>query len=234
MDSTVDIKEFNTVDIFDNNLEYWLNDYCEKYDIEDLKKESQNVFHGCMQYIYMHTFKLDNSSLKVSPSIPVNNSVNDLKTSHNAYDIKKLYDLLFWYSITANTYDKANTISGFSYLSGVTKSTIYAWKEGSNKESVYTGLMATSSRSDFYKKLRELEEDSLTAIGITGKRNVVGTLEALNFSYGHNLPGVSREPAKPQANVQQIAAQMGVALEAQDVPQIGTGAAGGEGKNHTE
>lgn len=220
MSNTATVSQLNTVDIFDSDLDYWLNDYCEKYDY-DLKKETQNVFHGCMKYIYIHTFLNDNSSLKIKPIYPVANSINNLKTSYGAYDIEKLYDLLLWYEFTADTYDKAITLAGFSKLSGVGRSTLYGWRDTETYNADrYTGKAATSSRSDFIKKLRELEEDSLTAIGITGKRNVVGTLEALNFSYGHNLPGVSREPAKPQANVQQIAAQMGVALEGQDVKAI--------------
>lgn len=191
--TTIVNPQLNTIEIFDNDLDYWLKDYCEKYNF-DLKKETQNIFHGCMKYIYIHTFLIDNSTLKIKPIYPVSNSINNLKTSYGAYDINKLYELLLWYEFTADTYDKAITLAGYSKLSGVGRSTIYGWRETETyNDDRYTGKAATSSRSDFVKKLRELEEDSLTAIGITGKRNVVGTLEALNYSYGHNMPGVSRE-----------------------------------------
>ncbi len=215
MSDTIVCSQLNTAEIFDNDLDFWLSDYCEKYNC-DLKKESQNVFHGCMKYIYIHTFLNDNSSLKIKPLYSVNNSCNDLKTNYGAYDILKLYDLLLWYEFTADTYDKAITLSGFSKLSGVGRSTLYGWRDTETyNDDRYTGKAATSSRSDFIKKLRELEEDSLTAIGITGKRNVVGTLEALNYSYGHNMPGVSREPGRnvPSLDNRQLAARLGDRLE---------------------
>lgn len=222
MSDTIVNNQLNTVEIFDNDLDFWLKDYCEKYDY-DLKKESQNVFHGCMKYIYIHTFLKDNSTLKIKPIYSVNNSRNSLKTSYGAYDIEKLYNLLLWYEFVADTYDKAITISGFNKLSGVGRSTLYGWRDTETyNDDRYTGKAATSSRSDFIKKLRELEEDSLTAIGITGKRNIVGTLEALNYSYGHNMPGVSREVGQNTLalNNSQLAARLGDRLETVDAEAI--------------
>ena len=39
-------------EVVENCIKYYLTEFCEEHGIENLKKESQNVWNGCLLYIY--------------------------------------------------------------------------------------------------------------------------------------------------------------------------------------
>ena len=54
----------NTIEVFENDIDLYLHQFCEDNDIDDLKRESQSVWNSCLRYIYTHVFKPNNNILK--------------------------------------------------------------------------------------------------------------------------------------------------------------------------
>ena len=112
-------------------------------------------------------------------------------------------------------YDKEVSIMGFSKLSGIDTDTINSW--GNNE------CQISSESSVIYKKLSKEREESLSGMLISGKRNPVGILGALNRHYQWNMPGVSNRDNNKALNKQtpeQIAKQYGEVIEAQTAAEL--------------
>ena len=95
-------------------------------------------------------------------------------------------------------YDKEISILGFSKLTGINQDTFYDWGNQSSRPS--------SLGCDIYKKLRQEREESLSNMLISGKRNPVGLLGALNRHYGWNMGqprGVSGEQKQSIEQIQE-------------------------------
>lgn len=182
------------VEIFDNDIEYFLQEFCEIRNIDDMKVESQNVWNGCLLYINRKVFKNTNK-LKLKESLTVLGNCN-------AYDVDIVNAVCDYYIYLCNVYDKEISIMGFSKLSGINRDTIIDWGNNINKLS--------TKGCDVYKKLVEEREESLSGKLVTGKQNPVGVLGVLNRHYQWNMPGVSRETSKKQT------------LTAADLPQLGS------------
>lgn len=174
----------NTIEVFENEIDMFLKDFCEENQIEDMKKESQSVWNAALMYINKYTFKGTNK-LKDSNLYNINN--NNISSNFNQYNYKLVSEICDIYIYLCSMYDKEVSIIGFSRLTGIDNDTICAWGNDSNKLS--------SSSSIIYKKLSQAREESLSNKLATGKQNPVGVLAILNRHYSWNLPGVSREQA---------------------------------------
>lgn len=176
----------STIEVFENDIEMYLQMFCEQEQIEDMRRESQSVWNSCLRYIYKNVFR-DKSSLKSHNNIY--NPNNDIPSNYNAYNydlVLKILDI-YIYDMCMK-YDKEVSILGFSTLTGIDQENIYNWGNENNKLS--------SSSFQIYKKLNAMREESLSNKLATGKQNPVGVLAILNRHYQWNLPGVSRENAK--------------------------------------
>lgn len=187
-------KVIDHVEVFDNDIEYFLQEFCDLRDIDDMQAQSQNVWNGCMTYINRKVFN-NTDKLKLKSSLTVLGNCN-------AYDIDIVNSVCDYYIYLCNVYDKEVSIIGFSKLTGINRDTIYDWGNNINKLS--------TKGCDVYKKLVEEREESLSSKLVTGKQNPVGVLGVLNRHYQWNMPGVSRETAKKQV------------LTAADLPQLGS------------
>lgn len=172
MEETVEVLD--EMEVVEETVKYWFDKYCDEYNIKDMKAEQQTVFDGAMTYIYRHYFKNSNV-LKVSPTRVVPNSINNMVTNHNAYDITKLIELYVYIKELANGYDKVATVAVFKSLTGIAKQTISDWR---NKLS--------TSRTDISKKqfvewLESCEEDGLKEFNM---RRQLGAQERLNVDHG--------------------------------------------------
>lgn len=176
-------KITDQVEVFDNDIEYFLQEFCELRDIDDMQAQSQNVWNGCMTYINRKVFN-NTDKLKLKSSLTVLGNCN-------AYDIDVVNSVCDYYIYLCNVYDKEVSIIGFSKLTGINRDTIYDWGNNINKLS--------TRGCDVYKKLVEEREESLSSKLVTGKQNPVGVLGVLNRHYQWNMPGVSRETTKKQA-----------------------------------
>lgn len=186
------------IEIYENDLLFYLNDFCEVNKIEDIKKESQSVWNSALYYIQKKLF--DSNYFKSKDNYNTNNKVFK-ESNYNSYNFKLvMYVLDIYIYDMCMKYDKEVSILGFSSLTGIPDSTIYDW--GKNTLS--------STASEILEKLRKYQEESLSNKLVTGAKNPVGVIAILNRRYGWASPYTS--DSRQQAR----------ALSANELPQLGS------------
>lgn len=186
------------IEVFENDIVMYLQLFCEENNIDDLKKEPQSVWNGCMRYIAKKLFR-GTGVLKQAKNTIVES--NDVPSTFNAYNYELVNSVCDIYIYLCQIYDKEISVMGFSNLTAIDYSVIFDWGNNSTKLSTLS--------AEIYKKLIHFREESLSNKLISGKQNPVGVLGVLNRFYQWNLPGVSREETKQQA------------LPASELPQLG-------------
>lgn len=187
----------NTIEIFENDIDKYLNLFCDEQNIDDLRLVPQSVWNACLMYIQKHVFA-NRDLLKAEP-VSYSNGLMD--SNYNMYNYNLLYNILEYYIYLCSVYSKEVSSMGYSKLIGISNEIISMWGNNSNK---------LSSRSfEIYKKLHEEREESLSNKLADGNKNPVGILAILNRHYQWNLPGVSKESAKTGA------------LSAAELPKLG-------------
>lgn len=196
MERVTDANE-NILEVFENDIEYYLQEFCEKQNIDDLRQVPQSVWNACLMYIQKHVF----ANKDILKAQPVSYSNGLMDSNYNMYNYDLLYNILEYYIYLCNMYSKEISSMGYSKLLGITNEIISMWGNNSNK---------LSTRSfEIYKKLHEEREESLSNKLADGNKNPVGVLAILNRHYQWNLPGVSKESAKQGA------------LTAAELPKLG-------------
>lgn len=177
------------IDVFENDMDFYLREYQINNDIEDFSNVPQNVWSGALLYVNKEVFKPHPGILKQKNNTSVNSKV--AVSNFNAYDYDLVNQVCDYYISKCMMYNKEVSLRGFSFLTGINIDTLIDWGNRSTK------LSAASC--EIYKKLHDLREESLSAKLSDGKQNPVGLIAILNKHYGWNMPGVSRESAsKPQ------------------------------------
>lgn len=125
-------KVNNTVDVFKDDIDMYINLWMEERHVEDLCKVSQNRWYNCCKYIYEHVFKVNPKYLKDD------NNIN------NAYDTDKVNEVLDIYIDLCNDYEKVVNIVGFTFFTGIHRDTLNGW---------VNGVQLGSSGSDICKNL---------------------------------------------------------------------------------
>lgn len=176
-------EQEQTFETYSNDIELYINLFCEDQGIEDLRKESQSVWNACLMYVQRHVFP-DRQALKAKGNndIYVNNI---MATNCGAYDYNLIDTIANTYIYYCYMYDKEVSVQGFSKLVGIAKTVIDLWGIDKNRLS--------KEGYNIYKKLIAEREESLSAKLASGKSNPVGILSILNHWYSWNLPGVTRE-----------------------------------------
>ena len=184
------------IEIYENDLLFYLNEFCEVNAIEDMKKESQSVWNSALYYIQKKLF--DSNYFKSKDNYNTNNKIFK-ESNYNSYDFNLvMYVLDIYIYDMCMKYDKEVSILGFSSLTGIPDSTIYDW--GKNTLS--------STASEILEKLRKYQEESLSNKLVTGAKNPVGVIAILNRRYGWASPYTS--DSRQQAR----------ALTANELPQL--------------
>lgn len=217
-----------TPEVFQNDIELYLSQFCEDHNIEDMTKEPQSRWNAALMYINKYVFG-DKSILKLNKNINKNNTNCIMNSNFYMYDYDKLEYILYIYYYLCSVYDKECSIMGYSLLTGINYDTLMDWGADERKLS--------TKGFDIVQKLRIFREESLSNKLATGNKNPVGILAILNRHYAWNLPGVSRESATkviktasdlPQLNasgdaqgsmVRQIAQQKNIVQDVQEIPQ---------------
>lgn len=176
------IKESDIDCIFDNDLDIYIDQFKEKYNISDLVSISQNQWNALLMYI---------AKAYIKPS-----RILKKNDSYNSYDVYKIESLCDWYINQCSVNDKEISIKGFGFLCGIDDTLFYEWEN--NYVGRYKGGELSAPRSNIAKKLREAREMSLSNKLLSGK-NPVGVLGILNHFYGWNMPGV-RETREKSAS----------------------------------
>lgn len=217
-----------TPEVFQNDIELYLSQFCEEHNIEDMTKEPQSRWNAALMYINKYVFG-DKSILKLNKNINKNNTNCIMNSNFYMYDLDKLEYILYIYYYLCSVYDKECSIMGYSLLTGINYDTLMDWGADERKLS--------TKGFDIVQKLRIFREESLSNKLATGNKNPVGILAILNRHFAWNLPGVSRESATkviktasdlPQLNtfddaqdhaIRQIAQQDFIVQDVQEIPQ---------------
>jgi hypothetical protein len=190
----------NILEVFENDIEYYLQEFAEKQNIDDFRSVPQSVWNGALRYIYNHVFKPNNHILKCHDNYNINN--NNIQSNFNMYNYNTVLDIADYYIYNmCMVNNKEVSILGFSTLTGIDESIIYDWGNGSNK------LSPTSAK--IYKKLSHYREESLANKLADGKQNPVGVIAMLNRHYGWASP-YTADARKQQG-----------ALSAAELPKLG-------------
>lgn len=190
-------QEETTIEVFENNIEYFLKEFAEKQNIKDLRQVPQSVWNAALMYVQKRVF----SNRDILKADNVDNPNGLMSSNYNMYNYDLLYNILEYYIYLCNMYSKEVSSMGYSKLLGISNEIISMWGNDNNK---------LSSRSfEIYKKLTQEREESLSNKLADGKQNPVGILAILNRHYSWNLPGVSKENAKQGA------------LSAAELPKLG-------------
>lgn len=168
----------NPIEVMEIDIRKLFDDYCNEYGIEDMAREKQLRFTGAMTYIYRHYFKGTNK-LKTTPSVVVKDSINNMCTNHNAYDIDKLYELYIYIKELANGYDKVASVAVFKALTGISKQTISHWY-GLVSDGLSTSSL-DSNKKMFIEWLKDCDLDQLKEFNF---RTPLGAQEQLNVDHG--------------------------------------------------
>lgn len=180
----------DTPEVFKNDIELYLAQFCEEYKIDDMTKEPQSRWNAALMYINRYVFS-DKSILKLNNNINKNNTNCIMDSNFYMYDLDKLDYILYIYYYLCSVYDKECSIMGYSLLTGINYDTLMDWGADERKLS--------TKGFDIVEKLRLFREESLSNKLATGNKNPVGILAILNRHYAWNLPGVSRETNQRQA-----------------------------------
>lgn len=180
------IKESDIDCIFDNDLDMYIDQFKEKYNISDLVSISQNQWNALLMY-------LAKSYIKPSGILKMQGDL------YNRYNISMFERLCDWYINQCSLNDKEISIKGFGFLCGVDDTLFYEW------ENNYVGRYdkASPDRSHIAKKLREAREMSLSNKLLSGK-NPVGVLGILNHFYNWNMPGVRETREKSTGTLAEL------------------------------
>ena len=198
------IKAEQMLEIYDSPIAACIDEYCRqaKPPIKEMKKEGQNVWNGALMYTCKCLFK-GRDILRDRRNIEIPGAVQ--KSNCNRYDMDKLEDILWTYALLCSTNDKEISRAGFSYLTGISTSTLDDW-----------AMNRPNRLSDapfcFVKKIDALREESLSAKLSTAGNKAMGILAILNHQFRWNLPGVSKETSQRAA------------LGATDLPKLGESA----------
>lgn len=204
-------NNINNIEIYENDIDFYLKEFCAKQNIEDLRAMSQSVWNACLMYIQRNVFP-DRNLLKQKENIYTENNI--APSNCNAYNYDLLNNICDYYIYITYLYDKECSIRGFSKLVNIHYSVFEEW--GNN----YTNSNRLGSSSlDIYKKLSSEREQSLVAKLVSMKHPTAMAI-ILNKDYGYNLPGVSRETDKKQAlSVDQLP-KLGQIAQNQEIKRI--------------
>lgn len=200
------------IEVYESNIELYLEQYIKEHKIEDINKESQSRWNAALLFIKKHVFT--DQSLLMSE---VNSSMYD------EYKVNSICDI---YINLCYEYEKEISINGFSFLTGIHRDTVYSWGKEEYRSNIYydsdgnrIGNIAIwkvnhpgeeyrqelgSSCSDVYKKLVANNEESLSCKLISGGLNPMKILPALNRRHKWNMPGNSNVGGEEQRSIEQI------------------------------
>lgn len=212
MERIKDDNNINNIDVFENDIELYINMFCEEQNIQDLRSMSQSIWNACLMYVQRRAFPC-RDVLKQKENIY---TVNNIAPSNcNAYNYDLLDKICDYYIYITYLYDKECSINGFSKLLNIPQSLIEEW--GNNYKN---SNRPSSASSNIYKKLSSEREQSLVAKLVSMKHPTALAI-ILNKDYSYNLPGVSRETDKKQAlSVEQLPKLAQLDSKPQDIVEI--------------
>lgn len=190
------IIKIDEIEIYENDFEIAIKDACEKYEIDDLRKEGQRTWKAVMQFVGKRIFS-DNRVLKDKSTVYLEN--NRIPTNNNRYNYNYLDILCDYYINLSNIYNKLISTVAFSYFVNIPTNTIDSWKDSE----------LSSASFQIWKKLQTDREDSLKDKAVDSG-NVMGVFQVGRREYQWDMPGVREDSARRKV------------LTAEELPKLGT------------
>lgn len=188
----------NVIEVFENDIDFYLHQFQDEQNIDDLRTVPQSVWNGALRYIYRNVFKPNSNILKSNTLYSIDNNI--IPSNCNMYNYNIVSDIADYYIYLCQINNKEISIIGFSNLTGIDNETINVWGNDSSKLS--------SSGFGIYKKLSQMREESLSNKLADGKQNPVGVIAMLNRHYGWASPYTADSSKRKQA------------LTAQELPKL--------------
>ena len=184
LDQVETVQTDSGSEIFESAIHEYLQEYIDTHEIEDMHREPQSRWNAALLYINKYYFKLHPEVLTTPGTVS------------NSYNLDAVNGVCDIYINLCYEYDKEISILGFSKLTGINQDTFYDWGNQSSRPS--------SSACEIYKKLSREREESLSNMLISGKRNPVGLLGALNRHYGWNMGQPRGATGEQKQSIEQI------------------------------
>lgn len=155
------------IELYKDNIEFLIKEYCEENNIDNLSRADQNIFNGLLMYLKRRYIK-DNIPLKEIPNL------------YNKYNYDKVNELLDYYIELCYRNNKLITIRGFSLFSGIDEECIRNMKK--------PGCETLGIKQKIERNRRE------SCIGLlTNKNTFSGGIAILNHYDGWSQPNVTKE-----------------------------------------
>lgn len=219
------VKTETGIEVYENKIEEYLDQYIQEHDIENMNKETQSRWNAALLYINKYVFKGQKDKLRTPGNV------------NNSYDLELINELCDIYINLCYEYDKEVSILGFSKLTGINQDTFHDWGNEDRKSVTYydknNNIIPSinlfkvnhpgepyrqelgSSGREVYKKLNVEREESLSNKLISGKQNPIGILGTLNRHYGWNMGQPRGAERKNQQSIEQIRQSYGMQEQAE-------------------
>lgn len=186
-------------EFFETDIAMYLQLYCDRRNIKDMRTESQSVWNAALMFIRREVFR-DRETFRNKNLITDTNCI--MNSTCNTYNYDLIDSVCDYYIYICMENEKEISILGFSNLTGIPDSTIYDW--GYNQREL------SRKGSEICKKLQKYNEESLENKLASGKANPVGVIAILNRRHGWASPYTADSNR-----------QRAQALTAEQLPQLG-------------
>lgn len=186
-------------EFFETNIDMYLRLYCERRNIEDMRKESQSIWNAALMFIRREVFR-DREAFRNKNLIADTNCI--MNSTCNTYNYDLIDRVCDHYIYLCMEYEKEISVLGFSNLTGIPDGTIYDWG--------YNPRELSRKGSEIHKKLLKYNEESLENKLVSTKANAIGLIAILNRRHGWASPYTA------DSNRQRTQA-----LTADQLPQLG-------------
>lgn len=204
-----------TIEEIKNTIPDYIKDFCIQYSIDDLRKESSNVFTALLRDINTKLIK------------PNKKILYTLDGTNNAWNLQTINDLLDIYINLSTIYDNPVTILGFQYFTGLSND-IYNLKHETKPRTAYNNITKKTytqslTGAEIWQKLTQAEEQTTLN---TRKYNDLRIIARLNRitggAYRDYIQTDTGTAERPQLDGAQIANKYGALQGSENLPQLPT------------
>ena len=212
------VRAENGSEIFEHEIFVALEEYAKEEGIENYGEVTQNEWTAALIDVCDSVFR--GTGKLMAENYDNNNLMYGGVSNNNAYDLDKVNKVFKYYCKLCYKYNKEISISGFSKLTGISKSCFYGW---AGNEGYSKGLMDRASKAgvDLLKNIDEENEESLSQLLISGKRSPVAILGALNRKHGWNMgqPQTAEQGSRPAIS-QEVIKQIADQARKESIPEL--------------
>lgn len=193
-------------EIFENDFDVYLSEFCELYNIPDMSKETPHRWNAALIYINKHC--INSKALKDNRPYynqdNINNNIPDkfkYTDTKNRYNDDYLLSIAYIYINNCLLYNKIPSIYSYSLLVNIDSTYITQWQY----------LEPSCKRFNIYKNIMMASESTLSDELANGGANKIGVITRLNhqFAWATNAAAAGVTPQQQ-------------ALQATELPKLGT------------